>query len=223
MDPNLANRYSGTKIYRTAKTDNQAYLIDIVCPGHGFGVQVDMPEQIALAVSSEWESRLPSALSEMWSAFSPLGGGIGKGLSNALGADPHLKSLSFQMWAGTTPIEIPMTILFDAERSALKEVYEPIVGLQSLTLPVGDGEMLWAPGPDVGIFSNQNAGYGVHVKIGRWMMFLNCIVVSANAVFDARVDNRGYPIAGQIDLVFRTPYVYGRSDWLKATMTGGEI
>lgn len=209
-------------MYRVAKTENPFYLVDITCPNHGFGIQVDMPEQLSLAVSSEWESRLPSSLAEAWSAIAPAGGGLVSGVTNALGANPIFKALSFQMWAGTSPIEIPLTVLFDAENSALKDVYEPIAMLQSLAMPVeASMGILSPPGPDVGLFSSSDSGYGIHVKIGRMMMFLNCILVSANAIFDARLDSRGFPISGQIDLVFRTAYVYGRGDWLNSMFIGG--
>jgi len=213
-----------TDNYRVAKTTNPLYLVDIWCPGHGFGVQVDMPEQLALAVSSEWESRLPSTIAQAWSSISPLGGGAGQGASNIFGWDAIHQGMSFQMWVGTTPIEIPLTVLFDAEDSGLKDVYAPIAKLQSIALPRNDRTMgnnfLVPPGPNVGI-EWGGSGYGVYIKIGRMMMFVDCILVSVNAVFDARLDNRGYPISGQIDMVIRTSVTYGRSDWLRAMGLGG--
>jgi len=203
--------------YKIAKTDNPYYLIDIWCPGHNLGIQVDMPEQLNIATSSDWESRLPSSIAQAWSAVSPLGGGATEAVTNVLGFNPIVQGLTFQMWTGTSPVEIPLTVLFDAERSGLKDVYEPIVKLQSLIFPVHNSLGLLAPpGPDVGLWSDSEGGYGIHVKIGRMMMFINCILVSANAIFDARLDNRGYPISGQIDLVFRTPIVYGHKDWMAA-------
>ena len=217
-------------MFRTAKTTNPAYLIDIVCPGHNFGIQVDMPEQLQIAVTSDWENRLPSSLSGLWSAASPFGGGVGEGLAKATGSDAHIQALSFQMWTGTSPIEIPLTVLFDAEKAGLSDVYQPITMLQSLIFPVNTSVVgvgtLQPPGPDVGLFSRSitlgygNSGYGINVKLGRLMMFLNCIMVSANATFDSRMDNRGFPISGQLELVFRTAVMYGRDDWIRSVSTG---
>lgn len=220
MPTELPHTIGVSNVFRIAKSTNTSYLIDIICPGHNFGVQVDMPEQLALAVTSDWESRLPSGLTDVLSKM-PIGGNLGESIANLLGNSPHVQALSFQMWSGTSPIEIPLTVLFDAENNALEDVYKPIIMLQSLILPV-EGRLgvtwLTPPGPDVGFRSNESSGYGIHIKLGRMMLFMNCILVSANAIFDSKMDSRGYPISGQLDLVFRTSYMYGRSDWLRATL-----
>lgn len=196
--------------YVVAKSSNPNYWVHIVCPKHNFDIVCDMPEQLAFGISSEWESALPYTLSGL---LEKAIGNIATTGAAVIGVSPVVQALSYQMWTGTTPIEIPITILFDAEESAQKDVYEPIVYLQSLALPVnGALGMLYPPGP---IWAGDR-GYGIHVKLGKYILFENCIMVSANKTFDSRLDAAGFPISGQIECVFRTSKVYGHSDFLTA-------
>lgn len=199
--------------YMVAKSSNPNYWVHIQCKNHNFEVICDMPEQLAIGISSEWESRLPYTLSGL---LEKAVGNIAQSAEAVIGVSPQFQSLSFQMWTGTSPIEIPITILFDAEQSAQRDVYEPITYLQSLILPVnssfGGANILMPPGPIWG----GDRGYGINIKVGKFMFFKNCIMVSANNTLDARLDATGYPISGQVECTFRTSFVYGHKDFLDA-------
>lgn len=211
-------------IINYSKSENPIYRVELVCEGHNIGMQMDMPEQLVLGVSSEFESRLTTSIAGVLNSVT---GGAAENMANLMGAVSHLQALSFQMWVGTTPIEIPLTFLFDAEEDANFEVYQPIAQLQSIALPVngtgtGLSSMLHPPGPRYGLSSKMGAfglnttGYGIDVKFGRMMLFKDCILVSATATYDSRLDSKGFPMSGQVECTFRTPLVYGRTDWLKA-------
>lgn len=199
--------------YTINKGDNPNYWMLIECPGHNLEILADMPEQIQIGAQSDWESRMPFSLAGLLEkAF----GQVAQGISTLVGVDPQVQSLSFQMWMGTSPIEFPVTLLFDAEESPQRDVFEPITYLMSIMLPNnGSGGLLWPPGPRWGP-SDNSRGYGVNIKIGKMMQFIDCIVVNATETFDSRMGDDGYPIAGQVEIVFRTSIVYGAQDWLKA-------
>lgn len=198
-------------IYRAYKGSNPNYWVHIRCLNHRLEVICDLPEQLSIGISSEWESLLPYSLTGL---LEKVVGNTAPAAGAVLGVSPQVQSLSFQMWTGTSPIEIPITVLFDAEESAQRDVYEPINYLQSLVLPVNGSwvgqKMLMPPGP---IWGGER-GYGIDIKLGRFAFFKDCIMVSANATMDSRLDAAGYPISGQVECTFRTSYVYGHKDFL---------
>lgn len=194
------------------KGSNPNYYIDIHCPGHNIRVVTEMPEQLTSGVQSDWESRLPYSLADVFSRIPLVGTAV-----NAIGYGPQLQALSFQTWMGTSPIEIPLQLHFDHKTSAFEDVYKPVIALKTLAFPVNSGAgFLTPPGP-----VRASGGYGVTVRIGRMMIFENCIIASANETFDARMGPDGYPIAGDLELTLRTSMVYGNKDFLQAMRLGG--
>lgn len=201
------------QVYNCAKSKNPNYWCIIQCPGHGIDIITDIPEQLSIGVSSEWDSALPYKLSEILDTFTA---GIGGKLPGVFGIDPQQQMLSFQMWMGTTPIEIPLTLNFDHESNAQVDVFEPVTKLMALQFPISrGGGFLFPPGP-LRSGKGGDADYAIHVRLGRIMYFMNCIMVSGNQVFDSRMDKNGFPISAQVEATFRTAMVYGHMDWLRA-------
>jgi hypothetical protein len=201
------------QVYNAAKSKNPNYWCLISCPGHGIDIITDMPEQLTLGVSSEWDSRLPYSLA---SILDNMTAGAGSAIAGAIGMNVQSQDLSYQMWMGTTPIEIPLTLNFDHETDAQIDVFEPITKLMALQFPTNKlGGFLSPPGP---LRSGQGNGgdYAINIRIGRMMTFLNCIMVSGNQAFDSRLDKKGFAISGQVEATFRSSIVYGHMDWLKA-------
>jgi len=202
-----------TQIYNCAKSENPNYWCLIQCPGHGLDIITDMPEQLTFGVSSEWDSRLPYSLASILDSATL---GLAGRLSDAVGWNPQNQYMSYQMWMGTTPIEIPLTLNFDHESDAQVDVFEPISKLMALQFPINRmGGFLTPPGALRG-GQEGDADYAIHIKLGRMMHFLNCMMVSGNETLDARLDKNGFPISGQVEATFRTSMVYGHIDWLKA-------
>jgi len=205
------------KLMNGAKASNPNYTCQISCRGHGIDILADLPETLNLAVQSDWESPLPSSLASVLDNFTV---GISGNLSKAIGVDPHTQAMSFQMWMGTSPIEIPLTLNFDATESALEDVYRPITALCMMALPINSaGGMLTPPGPTGGLWGavTSRQGYGVDVRVGRMMLFKDCIISAASETFDTRLDKDGFPISGQVECTFRTSVVYGTADFLRAS------
>ncbi len=199
----LPNKLFPDKQFIVAKGTNPNYLIHITDVNSGFELVADMPEQVSFSLSSEWEAKLPSSSSGM------IGGNVTGALS---GSDTVIQQLTWQVWSGTTPVEIPITILFDAERSAFSEVYTPIRLLETLVLPELIGKaFMRAPGP-----TPLNPTGGFNVKIGRMLSLYNCLMTSVSSTYDTRLDKDGYPISGQAEINIRTNRIYGRKEWLEA-------
>ncbi len=209
--------------YFCNKSKNPNYLVQISCPGHNTDIIADLPEQIGFGVTSDWESLLPYSLAGMIDQI-PLVGNWAKAAAGAKALNVQSQALSFQVWLGTSPIEIPLHLQFDAYSSALEEVYKPILLLESFTLPITQqnyfgglaGNILTAPGPVLGGANQMLEGYGLNVRLGRQMLFQNCIVSASNHNFDTRLDKDGYPIAGEIEMTLRTSVVFGNLDLLTA-------
>lgn len=206
------------RTYICTKPDNTNanYAVKIGCQSQGVEIIAEMPEQLSFGVQSDWESRLPSTLSSLLGSIPLIGGRLEQG-QNLLGLNRQFQDLSFQMWMGTSPIEIPLTLQFDAEESALNDVYRPIQALASMALPSQRGGYLIAPGPIRGGNGDDNA---VTLNIGRMFTFLDCIMVSCEQTLDSRLDEDGYAIAGTANITLRTGMVYGKTDWLKAAGFG---
>jgi hypothetical protein len=203
----MPNPGSFTHQLLCAKATNKNYHVIIRCPGQGVEITADMPEEVATAVGSEWENKLPSSLAD----FSA---GLNSAAKNILGTSAQLQYATEQVWVNSSPIELPLTLVFDAvDKGGYEEVIRPIRVLESLTMPmIGWGGILYAPGPGSG------NSLGCIVQVGRQMQVPDMILISAQSSFSSRLDSKGHPIAGRIDCVFRTNRVIDRDTWMQYTV-----
>lgn len=203
-------------VFDASKSEEENYKITISCPGHGIDIICDMPEQITMATQSDWESLMNYSLA---GALDAAIGGSGKLIAGLASAgskafNAQLQALSFQVWMGTSPIEFPLQIQFNAKKSALNDVYKPMGMLGAMVLPINKGGgVLFPPGPSIG---GVAGGYGVHIRLGRLILFKECIITSSQATYDTRLDKDGVPISGEMEITFRTSTVYGHKDFLNA-------
>jgi len=188
-----------TQSYNIAKGKNPAYLVAISCPTEGLEVICDLPEQIVMAMQSDWEARMPPGLESLRD----------NAIVNTIGVAPMSQEWSTrQMWVNSSPQEFSLTLLFDANSDAYKDVFLPAMSLYRLTAPVAYGDLLLPPGPSR-IDKKKNA---VTIAIGKMIRIEDAILVSAQPSFDTRLDIQGYPIACEIELTIRTAVVYSRTN-----------
>jgi len=162
----------------------------------------DMPEQMMIAISNSWEPRFGSGINEIAGALD-----IG---TRVAGENIMVQPFSQLMWMNTTPIELPLTMMFDAEDDAYSDVFKPMNALELLALPDVQGSLLTAPGPSV---ANPNRNK-ISIFVGRMYHFPSVVLTSISSQYDTqRLDASGYPLAGQVDITFSTDKVYGKSDW----------
>lgn len=191
-----------------ALSRNPDYWMQLSCNSQGVDIIANAPEQIVLSVASSWESRMPSSLQDIPGVA---GGAIGLG-ANALNMNVAVQWLTHQSWISSTPIEITLTLLFDAQTDAYVDVVEPMKKLQKLVLPYRrspDSQILMPPGP-AAISADQDEAR-TSLRIGRMLYLPSVIVVSANNTYDTRL-NGGYPISGQTELTVRSIVMPTRED-----------
>lgn len=180
---------------------NPNYFVNIRSTA-GLSVTADMPEQFNLAISNSWEPRFSAGLNE-------LAGGLDT-MTRLIGENIMIEEFSRMMWMNTSPIEIPITLLFDTERNAFEDVYKPMKSLETLWLPDRQGAFLTAPGPSV---ANPNRNK-TSVFIGRAWFFPSVVPVSISTSYDMRLDSSGFPISGQAEITFSTDKVLAKADWM---------
>jgi hypothetical protein len=185
--------------FRTAKSTNINYTCIIKDRALGVQIIADLPEQTMLAVSSEFANRLP---------FSTVGEAIGgKNAENAADVNYVTKYAAEQVWVGTSPIEIPLTLLFDAQKDAYQEVWRPLSLLESMVLPNYSDNL-------GGIYTSPNFEGSVSVNLGK-MYLPQCLLTSVASTYDTKLDKKGYPISGQCEITIKTYRIIGAQEWLK--------
>lgn len=167
----------------------------------GFTIAADLPETTNFTISNSWEPRFGAGLNE-------IAGGLGL-LGSLAGENVMVQEFSQLMWMNTTPIEIPLTLMFDAQESAYYDVYLPMNALELLALPDVRGIFLTAPGPSV---ANPDRNK-IQLHLGRAWYFPSVVITSVSSTYDSRMDANGYPISGQTEITFSTNMVYGKQDW----------
>lgn len=189
-----------------ARGKNVNYLAQIQSTA-GISLVADLPESLNVTISNSWEPRFAAGLNEMVGAFDFM--------SRLIGENIMVQELSRMMWMNTTPIELPLTLTFDARNSAFEDVFKPMRALELLALPDLHGPLLTAPGPSA---KNPNRNR-ISIFIGRMWYFPSVVITSVSSAYDTKMAADGYPISGQTEITFSTDMVYSKADW--AAVTGG--
>lgn len=187
-------------IAQVSRGNNPNYMVRIDSTA-GISITADMPENVAFAISSSWEPRFGAGLNE-------LNGMLDTAL-RVVGENVMIQEFSRLMWMNTTPVEIPLTLMFDTDTDAYEDVFKPMNALELLCLPDVHGALLTAPGPSV---TNPDRNK-ISIFIGRVWFFPSVVVTSVSSAYDSRMDARGYPISGQTDITFSTTQVMSKTDW----------
>lgn len=193
--------------YNTARTKNPNYLVRLYCPGQGVEIIADMPEETGTSLGSEWESWMAANGNKMQDIAQLV-----------TGSNLRWQEASKQAWSNSSPVEIPLELIFEAEKDARSEVYEPMRVLEMLALPsTGIGGLLQAPGP-AGLIST-GPSLEVSLFIGKTLEIPQGIIVSVSSTFSSRLTKEGYPISGRSSISYRTSFTPTRADWALWTKT----
>ena len=182
-------------------SSNTDYVVVIKSSNPAAEIVANIPEELSIAVGGEYEARLPSSIADISATAGRIVGVAGK--TNAV-----YQWNTEEIWMNSTPIEIPLTLLFDAETNAFEDVFRPMKILEALTLPTILGG--WLISPMAG--SNR-----VTVTVGRQLQIVDAIIQSVASTYSTRLDHNGYPIAGQCEVTIKTPRVLSRDGWIKAS------
>lgn len=182
-----------------ARGKNPNYMISIQSTS-GIQFIADVSEQLMISISNTWEPRFAAGLADHF----------GMGATGVIGENILVEEFGRLMWMNTTPIEIPITLYFDAHEDAYSDVKLPMLMLEALFLPTKVGPFLMAPGPSP-MYENRNK---ISIAIGRAWFFESVVGVSVSNTYDMRLDPRGYPISGQSEIVFSTDRIMSKQAWL---------
>lgn len=208
----MANVGDIQRTFDSSKSRNEHYWVRIKCSPMKVEIIADMPEETQTAVGSEWEGLLPASLGQAGNIGNLLEA-VGKG---AFGSGVQAQNLTQQIWVNSSPMEIPITLQFDAENDAFNDVYAPMRLLEMMAMPREWGGFLYSPGTNSGFGFGGDSGISVH--IGRYLHVPRAIIVNVSSSFNSRLDAKGYPISGRSDLTIRTDRVLSAGNW--AEMTG---
>lgn len=191
------------RTYMCSKSNNPNYMVHI--KSSGFEVIADMPEETTTSLGSEWEAWFPSNGD----------GVVGNAIRTLAGTALRAQIMSTQTWTNSSPVEIPLELLFDAESNPQTEVYEPMRRLEMMALPSMSGNILYAPGPAPGLSQlyDNTGSLEVELSIGRMLHIPSVVITSVQSTFSSRLTQDGKPIAGRSSINFRTSITPSRQDW----------
>jgi len=141
--------------------------------------------------------------------------------------------LSRRVWQGTTPIELNLSLRFEAEENELEEVVKPTLALQQLALPgrrvvrgaVGEWFLgkfggkaaespegitaVYPPGP-----SPFRSGEGdiITIKVGDFLEFKQVVVKNIDVKYPPKFTRDGRPISSSVSVQFETYEIVTKGD-----------
>lgn len=145
---------------------------------------------------------------------------LNQGLSAITGVQLRSPLTSAQSYQGTDPPRISMTLQFNAEYDARREVLEPIGKLLNMCVPeIRNNLQVSIPGPTVGdavaqmVKSNtsddKQIGESISVYIGSSQAWTNMVIDSMDVKLGTNIGHDGIPLSASVTLAFKpfmSPY-----------------
>ena len=183
-------------------------------------VRALLQENISMRVESRWETIVPEKF-------------VQSALLNVAVQATARRTLmtrwaTRRIWVSTSPMVFSISLRFESENDAEKEVVGACRFLQKLCLP-GESNMLFLPpGPtpfdippeakavmrgivapeaEVQGASGVLAGFKgeiISLRVGRFLYFPSVIVQDVTVSYDTRYSDRGLPISAKVTIVFQT-------------------
>ena len=191
---------------------NPNYLVRIKQAG-GPGVAAYMPETFQFAVSSNFEMPYAQGIQ----------GGINDAAKIIFGQALVSQAMTFQMWAGTNPIETSIELEFVVEKDPVAELLRPIRNLMQMCLPSrgAGGFLLEVPGPKYldsvdweELLTQRREGANgtaankqITMQLGRFMVFDSIVIESVNTTVHTQMHLTGIPLHATCAVQFKTVFV----------------
>jgi len=216
------------------------YLIRIRSKLMGIIIYALLQEKISMRVGGQWEPF--SGQGALW-VTSPVFQAI-------FGATTAMPWMTRRAWRGTTPMTISLNLRFEAVSDAQREVIDPCMALQMLSLPytkkwiAGQAtydvmrnyintllpekkellpkeiDTLVPPGPSA--IPTVLEGDNIRIDIGNFLTFDRVIVSDVSTDFDVKFTREGMPISSSVTVQFETYEVLTKQT-LEAAYTGNPI
>lgn len=128
-------------------------------------------------------------------------GGLSREVAG-FGFSGQFKQAGLQIWTGTQPMNLSITVGLYTETDALTDVVQPAKALMRLPLPIeGRGSFgLTPPGPSILEALSENTpsepaeGKFLSMRIGKLIHMTRMLVKTAEPTLSQEVDENGYPI-----------------------------
>jgi len=191
-------------------------------------VRAPLQDEIAMNVGGRWEPMMGMNFLRS----------ILENASQLLGGVTLMRPwMTTRMWKGTGPMELSLTLRFNAVEDAEKNVVAACAALQSMALPrwVGDptGDspqedgtqkkvFLSPPGPSA--FKHfpalrhlaHGSGERITIQIGRLVLFSSVIIKEVNVKYKNRMDWRGNPISAEANIQFESYQIMTKEELASA-------
>lgn len=173
-------------------------------------------QELQTSISQSYEPLLPSGSNVLLTLLS----------SATKGRIPsgQIKQQGFQIWKGTSPVNISLTCELVMNESGKKDVVGPVATLQSYAVPGVNGSTLVPPGPSIFraleglggdtkvggmiqqvIDSARNAGLTeekgtLYIKVGSFLTLPNMVLENVSCTWSTSFDDEFYPIKCTLSL-----------------------
>lgn len=176
-----------------------------------------MQDDIQFTIESQWES-INSLLQN--NQYAQLGEALAQILTNGNVSFVN-KNTSRRYWRGSSPIEIPLTLRFEARNDPQAEVIDACLMLQQMAAPTDAKFGFYAPpGPacfgaadlssntktaSESLSSIQSGSDRISISIGsKFMLFDNVIISRVGVKLFNQFGVDGKPMSAEVTLVFQT-------------------
>ena len=178
-------------------------------------IMAAMPETLSISVTGNWQSVLPGGNIADLAANIPA---IGKAISAAsktmqmtTGYTTMNQTLTMDVWASTSPIELRIPFQFNAISNPKTEIIQPLASLLKLCSPSTvdkTGGFLRAPGPTF----LGNSPYNISLMLGPNITFTNVLVRNVMANMDSILDKTGTFLSAHVDVDISTNMIMTKAD-----------
>lgn len=181
-------------------------------------VSTPMPDNWSTNLDITWSPQFANVMQSVAGAL--MGAGTSEAVNNALalgGYTPQNKTLSAQIWQGTSYVTLNIPFIFKVERDSKAELIDPIKKLMRMALPSEDKLMLKAPYSPFVTNETVSSILGantqpVQVAFGRFFFLDNCVITNISQSYDSIFDSAGMPLSAKVDVSVTSTYIIVASD-----------
>lgn len=197
--------------------------------GPGLAVSTPMPENWTTQLNVSWQPQFAGMLQTFVSGV--FGAAAGEAINNIMSAGGYQmqnKSLSAQIWQGTSYLELQIPFVFKVEKDPEKELTIPLKKIMKMALPKVEQNtgLLQAPYNPVlqslqdgkGFISNVEyltkvaKTYPVQIRFGNFFKLDNCIITNISPSYDSIFDDMGRPLSAKVDVSISSTYLITYED-----------
>ena len=197
--------------------------------GPGLAVSTPMPENWSTQLSIPWNPQFSGMLQTAVSSV--FGAGAGEAINNVMSAGGYQmqnKTLSAQIWQGSSYLELQIPFIFKVEKDPEKELTIPLKKIMQMSLPKVDSTtgLLQAPYNPVlqslqngsGILSNSEyltkvaKTYPIQVRFGNFFKLDKCVITSISPSFDSIFDKNGRVLGAKVEVSISSTYLITYED-----------